>query len=65
VSKQIRITVAVIIGAVILLGGYDVIWIWLFGVPNSISSVITKYGHIYSTIPFALGYLMGHFFGQD
>ena len=60
-----KITIVVIIAAIVILGGFDVVIAYLGGKESTISLVITDYSHKWPVIPFAFGFLMGHFFAQD
>ena len=59
-----KITAWVIFAAVVMLLGYDVIAYLRGGVSGTISWVIYEQSKEYEAIPFFLGFLMGHLFGQ-
>jgi hypothetical protein len=60
-----NITVIVIAATVAALLIYDAIVAFLKGKAQTISMVISRYSQLYPAIPFAFGFLMGHFFAQD
>lgn len=60
-----KITHSVIFIAVILLCAYDILALLLWGVDSTISVRITGASKMYPIIPFAFGFLMGHFFAQN
>lgn len=55
----------VIIISVLIIGGIDIVLAITRGKDATISVVITKWSKQYPAIPFAFGFLMGHFFGQN
>lgn len=59
------ITFWVIIGAVVALAAYDTVAVSLWGTGATISAVMLGLAHVAPTIPFAFGYLCGHFFGSQ
>ncbi len=50
---------------VVLVLFIDVILALRYGVEGTISVQITEWSHQFPAIPFALGFLMGHFFAQN
>lgn len=63
-TKNQKITAWVIFVATVVLLGYDVYAYVNGGVGSTISWVIYSQSKNYPIIPFALGLLMGHLFGQ-
>lgn len=61
---QMNTTQIVMASAVFLLLAYDVYAVVHGGLQETISYEIVKLSKTYPFIPFALGFLMGHFFGQ-
>jgi hypothetical protein len=54
-----------IVGLVALIGAVDIgLAVW-GGMDATISVQITKWSHEYIAIPFAFGFLAGHWFGQN
>lgn len=56
------ITKIVIVGAIAGLAFYDLIALTFGGIPATISRVLLNYSIQTPSIPFALGFLMGHLF---
>jgi hypothetical protein len=59
-----KLTMLVIGGAVVLLGGYDVWVLTTSGLEASISYTIWTRAKEYPVSSFAMGFLMGHLFWQ-
>lgn len=57
-------TQIVMASAVVLLLGYDCYAVFRGGVKNTISWQMTALSQRYPFIPFAMGFLMGHFYAQ-
>ncbi len=55
----------IIIGVVGIVGLIDVILAIVYGLDGTISVQLTEWSHLYPVIPFAFGFLMGHFFAQN
>ncbi len=60
-----RLTIVVMICAVVVLGLYDIYAAAYGGGEGTISVVIWDYAQDYPMIPFVMGVLMGHFFWQN
>ncbi len=54
-----------ILSLVSLILALDIALACFYGVDATISVAITKWSYEYPAIPFALGFLMGHFFAQN
>jgi hypothetical protein len=55
----------VIAGIVVVVLLIDLVLAVTMGIDATISVQLTAWSHIYPAIPFALGFLMGHFFAQN
>lgn len=59
-------TFAVILGAVAILGAYDIVTVYATGGKDATISVIISWASTrWPAIAFFFGFLMGHFFGQN
>lgn len=54
-----------IVGTVIVLGGYDILALLMGGNDSTISVIISWASTKWPAIAFAFGFLMGHFFAQN
>lgn len=57
-------TQIVMIITVIVLSIYDIYALIRYGLSGTISYQMTSLSKSYPVIPFAMGFLMGHFYGQ-
>jgi hypothetical protein len=64
-TKWQKASIAVIFATVILVGGYDLVAEYFGGNNSTISVIITYASSKIPAIPFAFGFLMGHWFGQN
>jgi hypothetical protein len=55
----------IIVGVVAIVGAIDIVLAIYGGMNATISFNITQWSHQYPAIPFAFGFLMGHFFAQN
>jgi hypothetical protein len=55
----------IIVGVVAITGLIDIVLAIFGGMQATISFNITQWSHTYPAIPFAFGFLMGHFFAQN
>lgn len=60
-----KISIGVIFATVMLVGGYDLVAEYFGGNNSTISVIITYASSKIPAIPFAFGFLCGHFFGQN
>lgn len=55
----------IIVASIAVIGAVDVFLAATCGKDCTISVNITQWSHEYPAIPFAFGFLMGHFFAQN
>jgi hypothetical protein len=57
------ITEIFIVLSIIIILGFDIFLVLKYGKDKTITHVIIKYSKLWPIIPFAFGFLMGHFYG--